>query len=232
MIDQITINNFRGFASQQISGLKTVNVIVGKNSSGKTAFLEAVFISAGASGPNVAFSLRGMRQLGSSIQLTATRTDYQALWADLFHWFDQDKTISIEVIGTTGDSRAMRIWYGDSASQILPFGSQPPQNPTFLPQIVFEWQRRDEPPITVIPKITSKGLEIEGASVEHFPSMMFGPHIGDSAEEIGKRFSELSKDGRIDPIVAALKQEHPFLEALSIEYSSSSPVVFSSFGCP
>lgn len=186
-------------------------------------------MSAGASGPNVAFTMRGMRQLGSSLQLAATRNDYKALWADLFHWFEEDKTISIEVSGTAGDSRRLEIWYGDSTSQILPFGSQPPQNPTFLPQIIFEWQRRDEAPITVVPKITAKGIEIEGASVEHFPAIMFGPHIGDSPEEIGKRFSELSKDGRSEPIVDALKYEHRFLEGLSIEYSSSSPVVFASF---
>jgi hypothetical protein len=229
MIDQITIHNFRGFSSLHVSGLKRVNLIVGKNATGKTAFLESIFMAAGASGPNVAFVLRTMRQLGSQLQLKAEPPAYQSLWSDLFHWFEQDKTISIEIIGNADDSRAMRIWYSESSSQFLPFGTQPPPNPTFLPEIIFEWKRRDESPITVIPKMTSKGLEIEGASVEHFPAFMFGPHIGDSAEEIGKRFSELSKDGRSEPILEALKTEHPFLDSLSIEYSVSTPVVFASF---
>lgn len=229
MIDQIAIHNFRGFSSQQVSGLKRFNVIVGKNASGKTSFLEAVFMCAGASGPNVALSMRGMRQLGNSVLLTASKADYQSLWSDLFHWFEQDKTIAIEATGTSGDSRSMRIRYGNSAIQLLPFGTQTPQQSTFIPPIVFEWQRNEEPPISVIPKITAKGIEIEGASVEHFPAVMFGPHIGDSAEEVGKRFSELSKDGRIDSVVDALKFEHPFIESLSIEYSVSSPVVFASF---
>ena len=229
MIDQMIINNFRGFSSQRVSDLRRVNLIVGKNSSGKTAFLESIFISAGAAGPNVTFTLHAMRQLGSQLQLTAEANAYQALWRDLFHWFEQDKTISIEIIGTAGDSRALHISYSEFSSQLLPFGSQPSTNPTVLPQIVFEWKKGDEPSIIVKPKLTSKGLEIEGASVEHFPAMMFGPHITDSAEEVGKRFSELSKEGKSEIVLDALKVEYPFLDSLSIEYSSATPVVFASF---
>jgi hypothetical protein len=227
MIDQISIRNFRGFASQHISGLKRVNVIVGKNASGKSAFLEAIFMASGASGPNVTFSFRAWRLLGNIIQITADANSYQALWADLFHWFDQDKTISIEVIGTAGDSRAMRILYSDTGSQVLPFGKQP-VGPSNMPQIIFEWKLGNEPPIIVKPKLTGKGLEVEGASIEHIPAIMFAPHTAETAEENAKRFSDLSKAGKVEPIVNALRAEYPFLDTLSIEYGAASPAVFAS----
>lgn len=225
MIEQITIRNFRGFAFQEVSGLKRVNVIVGKNASGKSAFLESIFIASGASGPNVTFSFRAWRLLGNVVQITAEPTAYQALWADLFHWFDQDNTISIEIIGTNGDSRSLRIMYSHRGSQVLPFGKQPVA-PSVAPQIIFEWQRGNEQPVVVKPKLTGKGLEVEGASADHIPVIMFAPHTAETAEDNAKRFSDLSKTGKVDPIADALRIEYPFLDSLSIEYGAASPAVF------
>lgn len=44
MLKKIVINNFRCFKKFQISSLRQLNIIVGDNNSGKTAFLEAVSI--------------------------------------------------------------------------------------------------------------------------------------------------------------------------------------------
>jgi hypothetical protein len=234
MIDEIFIENFRGFSSTHISGLKRVNVIVGKNASGKTAILESIFLSAGSAGPQTTLQLRALRQLGNLLQIAGESSSYRSLWEDVFHWFDQDKTVSIKIVGTNSDSRALRVFYEDSPSQLLPFGLNavsPPQplNMAIMPQIVFEWQRGDETPIQVRPKLTPRGLEFEGASVEHFPAIMFGPHAADSPAENAKRYSELSKSGGIRSVVRALRTEYPFIRSLSIEYSASIPAVFASF---
>jgi len=225
MIDQIAIQNFRCFSSLQVSGLKRINVIVGGNSSGKTAFLESLFLVSGAAAPQVAFQLRALRQLGSQVQITADASAYQALWGDLFHWFDQEKTILIEAIGNQGDSRSLRVLYSTTGTQILPFGQQPVGG-GFLPQIIFEWKRGDGPPILVKPIMTGSGLQFEGASIDHFPVIMFAPHAADTPEEISKRFSELSKSARLNPVLEALRTEYPFIESLSIEYNSNIPTVF------
>ena len=45
MLKKIVLHNFRCFKKFQISGLKQLNIIVGDNNSGKTAFLEAVSIA-------------------------------------------------------------------------------------------------------------------------------------------------------------------------------------------
>ncbi len=42
MLNTLPLNGFRGFESYRLSGLARVNLLVGKNNSGKTSTLEAV----------------------------------------------------------------------------------------------------------------------------------------------------------------------------------------------
>jgi predicted ATPase len=44
MIDDIKIENFRGFSTLSLSGLKRLNLIVGENNAGKTSLLEAIVL--------------------------------------------------------------------------------------------------------------------------------------------------------------------------------------------
>src|SRR5260370_18400891 len=46
MLKHITIKNFRCFVSLQLGKLERVNVIAGKNNTGKTALLEAIHLHA------------------------------------------------------------------------------------------------------------------------------------------------------------------------------------------
>lgn len=56
-ITDLTIRNFRGFEDLQLSGLQTVNLIVGENNSGKTSLLEALAL---ASDPEIIKTLPGL----------------------------------------------------------------------------------------------------------------------------------------------------------------------------
>lgn len=42
MLNILTLHGFRGFESYRLGGLARVNLLVGKNNSGKTSMLEAV----------------------------------------------------------------------------------------------------------------------------------------------------------------------------------------------
>src|SRR6266508_4023045 len=45
MIQSLIIENFRGFQSLKVEPLKGINLIAGENSTGKTAILEAIYLS-------------------------------------------------------------------------------------------------------------------------------------------------------------------------------------------
>ena len=44
-LDSVSINGFRGLKDLRLDGLGLINVVVGKNNSGKTSVLEAISIS-------------------------------------------------------------------------------------------------------------------------------------------------------------------------------------------
>ncbi|MDR0835057.1 MAG: AAA family ATPase, partial [Tannerella sp.] len=68
-LDSIKIENFRGFDSLEIEGLSKINLFVGKNNSGKTSILEALFLLLGMSNPTLPSNINRIRGLGSGTQL-------------------------------------------------------------------------------------------------------------------------------------------------------------------
>jgi hypothetical protein len=214
-----------------VNKLKRLNIIVGANSSGKTAFLESLFMVAGPAAAASTFQLRALRQLGGQFQIVPDADSYYALWEDLFHWFDRNNPVSISAIGSAGASRSLTISYGPAEAPLLPFGTPQTNRSTqsaVFPQILFQWQHGDDPPVNVKPKVTQKGLEFEGSSSEYFPVILFGPHVTNAPDENARRFSTLSREGKDESIVKALKDEYSFLDGLGIEYASGIPSVFAS----
>ena len=54
MLKRLQIRNFRGFNALEIDQLSGINLIAGKNNSGKTSLLEAIFLLAGGGNAQMA----------------------------------------------------------------------------------------------------------------------------------------------------------------------------------
>jgi AAA15 family ATPase/GTPase len=63
LFESININNFRGIESLEVSNIKQVNLITGKNNCGKTSILEAIFLLTGMSNPQLAVTIHAFRDL-------------------------------------------------------------------------------------------------------------------------------------------------------------------------
>lgn len=60
---KLSINNFRGIQKLEIDDFKRVNLFLGKNNSGKTSLLEAIFLSVGISNPQLPVRIDEFRNL-------------------------------------------------------------------------------------------------------------------------------------------------------------------------
>ncbi|MGP0062949.1 MAG: AAA family ATPase [Isosphaeraceae bacterium] len=102
MYSRISIKSFRGIESLEAKGLRRINLIVGCNNSGKTTFLESLFLLGGATSPLVPTTLgqlRGQRWGGASPD---------PVWRPLFH--NLDPRIPIEIVGQqAGDRRERKL---------------------------------------------------------------------------------------------------------------------------
>ncbi len=63
MIKNIEINHFRSIAKLKVDDFKRVNLIVGKNNASKTTILEAIFLSIGATNPQLVLNINNLRGL-------------------------------------------------------------------------------------------------------------------------------------------------------------------------
>jgi len=226
MIRKVHIQNFRGFQDMNVEGLQAVNILTGSNGSGKTSFLEALFMCAGSSALANWFKLRTFRQIGNRIQTPADVASYEAIWEDMFFDMDPKRIIEIDAAGDAEDSRRVRIYNEHRTQKTEVLFADSPAISSNNPQIVSEWQKNDSPPIVVRPKINGQGLAIENTVFDLFPIIMFGPHIADPAEDNARRFSQLSREGKLESIERALCDEFPFVEGLSLEFNANGPAVF------
>lgn len=228
MVERVSVENFRCFQSLEIKGLKRMNVIVGKNSSGKSAFMEALFLSSSSTAPNNAFQMRAIRKVGAGYQVPMDEMAMRSIWEDLFFDFDTANKIHIQLKGTIGDQRQLWISFREPTLQGIAQGKAAVENATAFPQIVFTWKRGGGRDIVVKPTVTPTGLDLHHAPIDFFPMIWFHPNGADAPDVTAKRYSELSKRKRADPIVEAIRKEFEFIEDLSIEFHSGLPMIFAS----
>jgi ABC-type branched-subunit amino acid transport system ATPase component len=231
MIHRITIKNFRGFKSLEISDCKRINVIVGDNGSGKTALLEAIFLALGSS-PEVAGRIRQWRGADFNFNGSARQVE-EAIWGDLFYRLNINEPIEIRLSGEGEETRSLKISKGTSRVLV-----QRPQTKGFRPTfqqpaiasdigLKFEWRDARGHHHKYVPRITSRGLEIPG-SEEDLPDFFFffAAAIPTSSTETASRFSTLSRANQHQQFIELIKQQYGQIEDLSIEVAGGGPALY------
>ena len=223
MVDSLGIRNFKCFENLELHSLRRINILVGENSSGKSALLEGIFLAAGGS-PELVLRLRAWRGLGQPLQVSVDRSSYESLWKDLFFGFDQEKTVLIDLVGSPSNTRSLSISYKRQGNLTLPIGSSI-DSPIIAP-IVFDWKDQAGISSAVEPTFGPNGLNL-GSLIPTMPAAFFSvSYVSWSPSETASRFSELSKRNQHHAVVEALQKEFPQIKELSVEVSTGSPAIY------
>jgi predicted ATPase len=104
MFSNIHIERFRGISKLDLDGLRPINLLVGKNNTGKTSVLEAILLLCGATDPFTPTRIGQMRG-----QRIGTAGDSDIIWRSLFA--DMTGKSPIELAGwqDNGGHRRLRI---------------------------------------------------------------------------------------------------------------------------
>jgi AAA15 family ATPase/GTPase len=231
MITSLEIENFRPFKKTQLSDLKRINIVVGDNASGKTAFLEALFLAA-ASNPQAPITLRQWRGLEAA-QGTTTTDLYDSLWNNLFNEFDRTRLINIQLHGSENDSRSLSMYFQKEAEVTLPLQQNgggttelKPSTGIYQP-FVFHWKSPDAADVILTMRSTAGGLQVQGIMHESNLRSAFIPaHAQTSNQYTAVLFSNLSKQNKETDFVAALKLQFPKLQKVSVELDAGASALF------
>lgn len=103
MYKSFRVKNFRCFKDLQINDLGRVNLIAGKNNTGKTALLEAMYLHTRPKSPRVLLDVQRVRGL---VEPEGNRRDY---WTQCFFDMDATQAICIEAAETGSDNVVVLI---------------------------------------------------------------------------------------------------------------------------
>jgi energy-coupling factor transporter ATP-binding protein EcfA2 len=229
MISSISIENFRCFKHLEVNDLGKINILVGKNGSGKSSLLEAVVLTGHP--PQLVFDLRNIRGLaqtwgnpmtwGNQI----TRATYESFWKDLFWKFDQKNPIKITLKGDENNGRSMTVSYNPQRqTEFISAGKAENGNPSGVSSSIsapvsFETTYFDGETMnkySVTPVIQSGGgISFNQQGEPRPPITAYSPATGVPASNVNAdQFSKLVIKGRKGKIVTALKKVFPKIEDL------------------
>ena len=216
MITSCEIHNLRCFKHLNLKGLQRFTFMVGASGSGKTAFLEGLFLTGGSSA-EIAFRIRRFRGLGEgAIQLSGTRYSFESIFGDMFHNFDKDAGFSIKFTDTERGWRSVEVGFDRDKNTIeLPLGkSAKAQNMFLSTPLNFKWEN---PQRVMNSRVEVKNGELRmEATHDVFPMIFVSPRTS-SAMFDAQRFSELSTQNKSDIAIKAMQNIFPEIRTITLE---------------
>jgi hypothetical protein len=226
MIDKLNIKNFRCFKSAKIENLKRLNIIVGKNASGKTVLLESIKV--GLDGlPQALPWLNQLRNIFTILPPNSTPEQFRMLFIDFFHQFDSEAEMVITIEDSKHRIAEVRIHF------------DPRRATTIQPQLGFRPQELlpSTPPVTVVPLAFSRtnfegvkdvlvanmdaqgGLSMDqGKSLGIVSGYISSGNFGGPGES-GQSLSRLNIEKRDQELIKAINRHFPFVS----DVTSQSP---------
>lgn len=219
MIDHLEIENFRGIERVSLSNLGRLNVLVGPNGSGKTAFLEAIYMAGGNNAENLLRTKANRGREMGEIQGDVSMVQH-ALWSDTFRSPELGRAL-IKLVDVRGVERSLLIEKIDSTRVYDPVaGANVPTNAGMQ----FTWLGPDGP-IPILPLIVPGGLSFPAAPPG--PGIHFvGARTNISESETARTFSRLAVDGEERPFVEAFEREFRWLSDITVQAPSGGPALY------
>jgi len=227
-IDKFRVRNFRCLKELSLDGLKRINVFVGKNNTGKTSVLEALFFHAGENNPTLGFSLRGHR--GMENQFTLPVAPIPDLWTDLFHDFDITSVIELESQDTRRQMRRSVISLGGPGSQQLAIpGVEGIKNA--VPSLSVEFTDAQGRTRNSQLVFGQRGMQvIDGNGQPSEAAIMLPSNFRVSQDEDATRMDRIVREKRKPSVMDLVRIIEPNLADLALGLSGGRPTVVCDVG--
>lgn len=253
MLENVRIRNFRNLIDLQIEGLDRVNLFTGRNNSGKTALLEALFLLGGAGNPGTTLTISAFRGIESLGGLSAFGQEVlnvmgeidpvggssavvrEILWKPMFSSLDMNRGITIEAEQTSHEPLRLRIALKRPDTIQLPL-----EQPSGLPitdgsnegSLLFSFDSKEDKPAERSMRVMGRTIQIDPPTVDlPFPVMFLASRSGNIKED-AVRLGQLRKRKRSDMVTEALKIVEPRLQSIEDNSAGGTPMIWGDIGLP
>ncbi|NWJ51045.1 MAG: AAA family ATPase [Bacteroidetes bacterium] len=219
LISKINIQNYRGFEKLDINGLNQINLFIGRNNSGKSSILEAIFLILGISNPLLLETIHKLR--GLNIQ-NAEELKY------FFHNLNFSNTPKIECFFTDLSTRKLELdprYNSSSLQDLLDKNNKieiPSTSSTTTLKVTgldlnFSTKKVHDPIKKFKSSLVFGASEINRDVDKSYKEELYGIFISGNSGEANAllRYAEILKRKKGDSILDALKKIDPNIESIT-----------------
>ena len=238
MFKNLRIQNFRAFGDLEIPRLGRINLVTGKNNSGKTSLLEALFLLCSAAGnPQVALNANRFRGIDFEEGLAV----WETFWKPIFTDFDIARIVQIEGFHescgpltlniATEHERLTKVEVPvDNLSRTLEaeFLNKSSLRFSFKKGSGEEW-------MDGWIRLAGKNFQIETSSVSTsslpFRAVFVSSRTGNLQED-AMRLGQLRQQKQGELVVSALRIVESRLQSVEVNSASGVPMIWGDIGLP
>lgn len=233
MFRSFTVKNFRCFRELTLAPLERINLIAGKNNSGKTALLEAIHLHSYPRNCELPFILNERRGTDEENKYDTNGCEW------LF--FDKNGASGLELRSENdkGETRTLQMWFVDPATAEVRFPELKAnmQQDRFAAQyiavcswLILKSLSNGKEETSIVWPGRQGGSGVVNPSIGSNPAPRNGPSIflgsaGRSAKEDALAFSQLELANQQEQILPPLCILEPRLQRLSILLLAEQPVI-------
>ncbi len=247
MLTSAQVRNFRTFDELTVERLSRINLVAGRNNSGKTSLLEALFLLSGFGNPRLALDLSAIRGIDS---VSGPREMlWELLWKLMFFALDSEGSIEIKGDHSSHESLTLHIsleWRDDDDINLplfddsgeIPARSTPGKPTPSEPTLLFSFQRGSASPHDRRMHI-GDGQRIgeqarrrgRPSAKDASPAIFLTTRISaEDTRQDAMRLGRLRKRKQGDLVLKALQSIEPRLRSIEDNSASGSPMIWGDVG--
>lgn len=232
MLERLHIRNYRVFNDLKIDQLSRINLIAGKNNSGKTSLLEAIFLLAGGGNPQLAVNtnvIRGVPDAGVPQQ------GLETFWKQLFSALDM--SLFIEIVGyyTSHGQLTLKINTEQPSITELPLDRTGGSSVTDLSDghsLIFQYSDSTGTPVKRHIRLMGPALNVDQpVTPPPFNATILSSRTGNIQED-AVRLGRLRQQKQGHLLLEALQVIEPKLQSIEDNSALGMPMIWGDSGLP
>lgn len=237
MLKSLRIRNYRVFKDLEVGGLKRINLIAGKNNSGKTSLLEAICLLVSHKNPQVAINSHVVRPPTPADEPATTPLSVETAWKHLFHDADTTRPIKIDGALSSGVEARLKIEAQRKRLTQIALGNGLNDGVPEARSLVFRYSDSKQRKSVSSISVSANGIEIEQPEpdkLDDLPNTVQGalivlPQSGSRTQDAAL-LAKLRVHKQSDMLLKALQLIEPRLQSIEDSVASGTPMIWGDVG--